>query len=179
MINNKKELKEWLRYERNRYYINHSFLSIFLHLAGSEKHIIWAFQRRLRLSEYYHNTHKPIRECISHLLLNHYRNKYGLRIGLNVCNKGLRIKHLGSILINGNARIGKDVTFHIHTAIVAKGNSDEVPIIGHRCVIGVGATIVGGIRLADGVMVGANALVCKDELHEDVTIVGNPARRIV
>ena len=38
MINNKKELKEWLRYERNRYYINHSFLSIFLHLAGSEKH---------------------------------------------------------------------------------------------------------------------------------------------
>ena len=29
------------------------------------------------------------------------------------------IKHLGSILINGNARIGKDVTLHIHTAIVA------------------------------------------------------------
>ena len=53
MINNKKELKEWLRYERNRYYINRSFLSIFLHLAGSEKHIIWAFQRRLRMSEYY------------------------------------------------------------------------------------------------------------------------------
>lgn len=147
-------------------------------MSGAEKQVIWNFQRRLRLTEYYFNTGKRIRYKISLVLLNRLRNKYGLRIDLNVCDKGLKIMHLGSILTNPRTKIGKDVSLHINTAFVAQGVSDDAPIIEDRVVVGIGATIVGGVKIARNVAIGAGAVVVKDVLEENIAVAGVPARKV-
>lgn len=49
--------------------------------------------------------------------------------------------------------------------------------IGKSCVIGVGATIMGGVRVGDYCIVGAGAVVTKD-VPENTIVAGNPARVI-
>lgn len=86
--------------------------------------------------------------------------------------------HLGSILMNSKTKIGRDCKIHIHTAFVAGGRNDFAPTIGNNVVIGVGATIVGDVHLADNIAVGANALVNKSFEEENIAIAGVPARKI-
>lgn len=182
MITSKAELKEILVYEAKKYDIIPGFIGgvyggIRL-IAGSERQIIWMFQKRLRKTEYYYNSGKRIRYKISLMLLNRFRNRYGLHIELNVCDKGLKIMHLGSILTNPRTKIGKDVSLHINTAFVAQGVSDDAPVIGDRVVVGIGATIVGGVKIANNVAVGAGAVVVKDILEENIAVAGVPAKKV-
>ena len=51
--------------------------------------------------------------------------KLGIHIPQNVCECGLKIMHTGSILINGKAKVGENVSLHINTSIVAHGNRGE------------------------------------------------------
>lgn len=174
MIETKKELNDWLVYEKQKYNIN----GLGKKLLGSENATIWSYQRRLRITEYYYNRNKKIRYIISKLILNYKSNKYGFHIGLNVFERGLHIMHLGSILTNGRVRVGRDCSIHINTAIVAQGVTDDVPKLGDNIVIGVGAVIVGGIWIANGIAVGANALVNKNFCDENIAIAGVPARKV-
>lgn len=148
------------------------------YILGNENAIIWSWQRRLRKTEYYFNTGKKIRYYLSKALLNWKSNKYGLHIGLNTFDKGLHVMHLGPILVNEKVRVGKDCAIHINTSLVAQGVSSDTPILGNNIVIGVGATVLGGITLADGIAVGANALVNKSFLESDIAIAGVPAKKI-
>ena len=47
--------------------------------------------------------------------------------------------------------------------------------IGEWCVIGIGATIMGGVRIGDQVVVGSGAVVTKD-VPSNCIVAGNPAR---
>lgn len=47
--------------------------------------------------------------------------------------------------------------------------------IGEWCVIGIGATIMGGVRIGDEVVVGAGAVVTRD-VPSNCIVAGNPAR---
>lgn len=49
--------------------------------------------------------------------------------------------------------------------------------IGHSCVIGVGATIMGGVRIGNYCVVGSGAVVTKD-VPDHTIVAGNPARVI-
>lgn len=69
------------------------------------------------------------------------QNKYTLHIPVNICGKGLKIIHIGSILINGKAYVGKDCLPHINTALVTGGTNDDVPYLEDGIVAGVGAVI--------------------------------------
>ena len=179
MIKTKSDLKEYLEYEKksyNQFNLLKTFMKAFF---GSEKAIIYKFQKRLRKTEYYFNTNKKIRYYISLFILNkNYRNKYLLHIPLNVCDKGLRIMHLGSILINANTKIGRDVALHINTSMVAQGTNNEAPIIGDGVVIGVGSSIVGGIKLANYIAVGANSVVTHSFDEENIAVAGVPAKKV-
>ena len=105
-------------------------------------------------------------------------NAYGLHISPNTCSKGLRIMHLGSILINGDAHVGKDCRFHINTALVAGGTNGDAPYLGDDIVLGVGSTVLGNVRIANGVAIGAGAVVNKDVLEEGIAVAGVPAHKI-
>jgi len=47
--------------------------------------------------------------------------------------------------------------------------------IGEWCVIGIGATVMGGVRIGDQVVVGAGAVVTRD-VPSNCIVAGNPAR---
>lgn len=106
------------------------------------------------------------------------RNKYALHIELNVCGKGLKIMHLGPILTNKNVKIGENASIHINTSFVAHGVTDEVPTVGNDVVIGVGAVLLGGIYISDGIAIGANAVVNKSFMEPGIAIAGIPAKKI-
>ena len=178
IIKNKDELNDWLDYERERYGIDKSFSEHLKYLFGAEKYVIWEFQQRLRITEYYFNSGKKIRYLFSAAKLNRLRNKYSLKIGLNICGKGLKIMHLGSILMNSETRIGEDCSLHINTAFVASGVNGEAPEIGSGVVVGVGAVVVGGVKVANNVAIGANSVVCKSINEEDIAVAGAPAKKV-
>ena len=50
MIETKRELEDWLKYEKMKYSIKWGGIK---KLLGSEKATIWSYQKRLRLTEYY------------------------------------------------------------------------------------------------------------------------------
>ena len=132
----------------------------------------------LRKTEYYTNTNKKIRALFFKIKLYRLQNKYSLHIPINTCGKGLKIMHVGPILINHKAKIGENVSIHINTAIVAGGTDNNAPKIGNGVVIGVGAVILGGIHISNNVAIGANAVVNKDVLEEDIAVAGVPAKKI-
>ena len=152
------------------------FLSKLLNL--SEKGIIAKYQRRLRIYEYHLNTGHRVRSALYHAKVNHIGLRYGLLIGPNVCGKGLMIMHLGSILVNGDAHIGKNCKLHINVAIVGGGTDKGSPYLGNNIVVGVGATLLGGIKIANGVGIGAGAVVNKDVTEENIAVAGVPAHKI-
>lgn len=84
--------------------------------------------------------------------------------------------HLGSLLTNGD--LGEDCALHVNVAIVSGGRDQGTPIIGNKNVIGVGATIVGAVKLGNGIAVEANAVVTKSFEEDDIAIAGVPAKKI-
>ena len=103
--------------------------------------------------------------------------KLGYHIPPNCFEKGLIIRHIGPILVNRNAKIGKNCTLHINTAIVASGDEGKAPIIGDNCVLSIGSTILGDVVLGNNVTVGAGAVVNK--CFESNTIVAGVPAKII
>ena len=175
MIRTRSELKDWIRYEKNRY---PSFSRIAYLFQASELAVLWKHQILLRKTEYHKNSNHKIMYMIMKLMLGRVQTRYCLHIPPNTCGKGLRIMHLGPILINSRVRIGENCSLHINTAFVAGGTNDDVPTLGKNIVVGVGATILGNTHIADGVAIGANAVVNRDVLEPDIAVAGVPAKKI-
>lgn len=173
MISSKKDYLEYINYEKSKYSIT---LRKIIRL--DETSIIFKFQKTLRKTELFFNTHKRLRYFWYIRKLNKLRNKYCLHIPINTCGKGLKIMHLGPILINPNAKIGEDCSMHINTMIVAGGTNDFAPVIGNKVIIGVGSVILGNVKIGDGVAIGANSVVNKTISGDDITIAGVPAKKI-
>ena len=177
MIQTKSELEYYLRKDREALGISRRCPR----LVGDD---IWKFEIALRKHEYYHNAvigcggviYKVKKFFWSFV---HYRLgiRLGIQIPINVFGEGLRINHFGLIVVNSNARIGKFCD--IHQGVNIGANTDGcTPCIGNNCWIGPGAKIFGGIRLGNGIMIGAGSVVNKDFREDNITIAGVPARKI-
>lgn len=92
---------------------------------------------------------------------------------------GLYIGHSGVIIIHQKVIIGKNLNIGQLVTIGERGagHDDQVPVIGDNVYIGVGAKILGGIRIGNNVKIGANAVVVHN-IPDDVTAVGIPAKII-
>jgi serine O-acetyltransferase len=144
---------------------------------------IWQYQRQLREAEYFYNCKTSLISKSQKLYrlfrLNRLAFRLGFAIPLNVFGPGLSIVHHGTILVNGNARIGANCNLHNLVHIARKtGYSDASPTIGDNVFIGPGARVLGGIIIADGTIVGANSVVTKAVLEPNTTVAGAPARKI-
>lgn len=178
-IHNKADLKEWLSSEKSKYGFDKGMLHYVLqYVSCTENSILWRFQRLLRYAEYHTNTNHRVRKVYYRIKLNKVSAKYCLHIGVNVCGKGLRIMHVGPILVNPRVRMGENIVIHMNTSFVAQGTTDDVPEIGNDVVIGTGATVLGGVKIADGIAIGANALVNKSFEIPGIAIAGVPAKKI-
>lgn len=143
--------------------------------------IIWTFERLLRKCEYYENCkHDPLSRIYGKFLKLQYVNlshKLGFSIGFNTCGPGLCIEHYGNVVINQDARIGCNC--HIIGSVVVGSTVDNmVPTVGNNVFIGFGAAIIGQVTIADGVAIGANAVVNKNILEPNVSVGGVTARVI-
>lgn len=130
----------------------------------------------LRKAEYHTNTHHVIRSFLYRFRLSKLQNKYAIHIPINCAKKGLRLMHVGPILWNSNVSVGENCTFHMNTSLVA-GDSGY-PVLQSRVWMGVGATVVGGVQIAENVMIGANAVVCKSVSETNISVAGVPAHKV-
>ena len=119
---------------------------------------------------------------IKKLFYDRKKNKYGMILGYEIFSNniggGLCLYHNGPIVINRNSIIGSNCSLHGDNCIGNDGISDDCPVIGDNVEIGVGAKIIGNVRIANNVTVGAGAVVVSDILKENSVVVGVPAKII-
>lgn len=144
---------------------------------------IWKWEIIYRKYEYYTNTlnGNPIKKMLALLYKIRYHRmsiKLGFSIPINVFGPGLSIAHYGYIVVNKNARIGKNCRIHEGVTIGATSGSTKAPVLGNNVFIGSGATIIGDISIASDIAIGANAAVVKSFSAGGVTLGGVPAKVI-
>lgn len=141
---------------------------------------ILRFLYQLRRVEYLTNCKKgPVWGgvlLLNRLYLRKLQVKLGFTIPINVFGPGLSIAHYGTIVVSHYASIGSNCRLHVGVNIGASGGKNEAPTIGDNVYIGPGAILFGGISIADGVSVGANATVNKSFEEKNVVIAGTPAK---
>lgn len=143
---------------------------------------VWKFQRLLRKVEYYKNCRK---DFFSKIYLFYLKWKFhnlsihlGYHIEPNVCGPGLAL-HWHLVGIHGAAEIGANCLIQSGVNIGTKaGESSAVPKIGDNVYIGPGVKIFGDITIADGIAIGANAVVNKSFTEPGISIGGIPAKKI-
>lgn len=142
---------------------------------------IWRFEILLRKTEHYVNCKKTFigKLCGKDLQFLYYKKrlKYNTYIPLNVFGPGLSIVHFGSIVVNGNAKIGENCRIQDSVTIGATNGESDAPVIGNNVFIGSGARIIGKVNIASDIAIGANAVVVKDFNKSGITIGGVPAKK--
>lgn len=81
----------------------------------------------------------------------------GTRIGPN-----LSLPHPIGIAIGGAVRIGRGVTIAQHVTMAVDMKGTGAPEIGNNVILLAGSVLAGPIRVGDGALVGANAVVLED-----------------
>ena len=176
MIDNKEKYREYLRQDQialGRQQDKRP--SVF----GDE---IWKLERLLRQVEYDCNCRRGLSAAVIgryHKFRFHRLSvRLGMTIPINAFGPGLSIPHYGTIVVHGNARIGKNCRLQEGVTIGATNGSHEAAVIGDNCYFGSGAKVIGAVRIADDVAVGANAVVTADIAEPGTTWAGAPARKI-
>ncbi|MFQ3251124.1 MAG: serine O-acetyltransferase [Glaciecola sp.] len=176
LIKNRLDYTEYLTADKLNGYYNTSFLS----LLFSDS---YRFMRLLRRLEYIKGTKKgPIWKILEFVTMVRFlklSKKLGYSIPPFTCGPGLCLPHYGNIVINPSATVGKNCKIHVGVNIgAALDESEATPIIGDNCYIGPGAKIFGAVVIANGIKIGANAVVNKSCKIEGATLLGVPAKAI-
>ena len=177
-IKTKAQLKEYIEADCARYPLyGRRYLSYLLQL--SEGAIIRKHMVLLRKTEYYINTGKRCREFIYRLRLMRFQRKHCMHIPLNVCGKGLMIPHVFPLGMNGNVTVGENCRMMPFAKLAGSDTAlDKAPTIGNNVTLGIDCTVVGDVYIADGITIGAGAIVTKSFYEPGIHIAGVPARKV-
>lgn len=174
------ELKKQLNKEKENYYDKDKKKRYFHIFVKQPDITLYKIMRDAKLYRYYKNNHNSIIEKLKLIYyakkVNRNASKYNVEL-YGEFGDNLLICH-APILVNGFSKIGNNVILHGMNCIGAKHLKDDAPIIGNNVDIGVGAVIIGNVTIADGIKIGANAVVTKSFLEPNITIAGIPARKI-
>ncbi len=180
MILSKKELMEYIHAD-NRWLLpaNHK-AKIIECIAAYPSRILRKYLRYLRKQEYYINTaNGSKRKGLLAIYYERKKNRLGMRLGVeigpNCFGKGLNLYHSGSIIINPAVQAGENCSLHGANCIGNNGLTADVPVLGNGVDLGYGAVIIGKVTIADGVKIGANAVVNRSILEPGCTVAGVPA----
>lgn len=121
---------------------------------------------------------------LAHVLARYMHKRMRFRLGISIpyttrIGPGFYIGHFGGIVVNKDARIGRNCNISQGVTIgqLNRGERKGVPVIGEGVYIGPGAVIIGAITVANGSAIGANAVVTRD-LCENAVAIGAPAKVI-
>ena len=146
--------------------------------------IVYKFEIALRYFEYYSNLDN--KSFIDKLFWRYYFFRYnvlsilcGFSIPINTFGEGLSIAHRGTIVVNGAARIGDNCRILVCVNIgTVPGCSSVAPEIGDNVYLAPGVKIYGKVKIANGIIVGANSVVTSSFQEDNVCIAGIPAKII-
>ena len=167
--------------------IFHKIINCLVTNPINTQHQIYRYVKVLRLAEYHENNSviknkKSICSLLHTMLMMYYywklrqiSYKTGFQIPPNTCGIGLQIWHYGYIIINENARIGRNLTIYPGVEIGHKVPGGGCPVIGDNCFIGAGAKIFGKINIGNNVTIAPNTVVTKD-VPDNVVVGGIPAK---
>lgn len=181
VIRNRKELKRYIKADSS-YYNSYSLKNrIRFLITNDHLYQIKKYMKLLRTEEYY----KSKNNILGKILESYYarkKNILGNKLGFYIrpfsLGEGATIYHHGTIIIHGNARIGKNCKLHGDNCIGNNGIDNEVPIIGDNVDIGFGAKLIGNIKIPNDVKIGAGAIVINSFYNDGATLVGIPAREV-
>lgn len=97
--------------------------------------------------------------------------KYPFKMQTKIIGGGIYIDHPHYTHLNAE-KIGRD--FKTKHNVTIGNNRGGIPTIGDNVFVGVGAVVVGKIKIGNNVQIGANAVVTKD-VPDNAVVVGNPA----
>ena len=106
------------------------------------------------------------------------RNVYGIELPYSATvGREVVIEHQGGIVVHGRTLIGDGCRIRQNCTLGIRGLGDleAAPILGIGVDVGAGAVILGRVRLGDGSVIGANAVVL-DDVPAGALAVGIPAR---
>lgn len=120
------------------------------------------------------------------IILRHYSVKYGYQIPWQTdIGPGFMIGHYGAIIVNPNARIGKNCNITVGVLIGLNHKIDdngksigfEYPVIGDRVSLGNNCKIIGGVTVGTESIIGVCSVVTKDIPPKSIAV-GIPAKII-
>lgn len=181
MISSKEELKEYILNDNNWLIPNGKKERFISDFASYPSRRLKKFLKYLRKQEYYINTaNGSKRKGFMNLFFEGKKNRLGMKLGIeigpNCFGKGLNVYHVGNIIVNPAVRAGENCSLHGGNCIGNNGKTKEVPKLGNNVDVGFGAVIIGNVKIADNIKIGANSVVNKSFLIPGVTIAGIPAR---
>lgn len=184
MIQTKKELQDILTYEKNIYSNfmgGGKYQAILRFIKSHPDYYTWKYVKLLRKTGYYYsNRNKNIFYSLCYFFFCRKKNILGRRLGIEMhercCKKGLTIYHTQGIVVNGMCKIGKNFKLHGNNCLGTNGITSDCPIIGDNVTLGVGAKILGGVKIANNITVAAGAVVVSSCLEENVVLAGIPAK---
>ena len=186
MIETKKMLKIFLDEDKRVFdeYIKNNFKSsLFLKLTRDHIYEIRKYIVLLRKTQYYYcmkEKNKKFMNLFLYVLFTYRKNRIGNKLGFYIpasaeIGKGLLIYHHGEIIINGTAKIGDYAKFHGNNCIGNSGNNVNAPIVGENVEFGFGASAIGNIKINNGTVIGAGAVVVHSTNKENQILAGIPA----
>jgi serine O-acetyltransferase len=138
-----------------------------------------SYQWMLRRAEYWANVRRdPFGKMVAKVMqlrVTLLGEKLGFTIPLNTFGPGLSLAHVGTIVVNPDARIGSNC--RIHQGVTIGGVAGSAPMVGDDVWIGPGAQVFGPVVVGSGSAIGANSVVNRN-VPAGVTVAGVPAKVI-
>lgn len=188
MITSRKELKEYIKADRERMPIKYPVLSA---LTFSESYLIRHYLTVLRHYEFWLNRWEDRRHqaivkkvigggifILRVLYFLRWRRlclKTGIQVYPNTCGPGLVITHHSYVHIDNLTTIGKNCS--ILPMVLFGKNKEGRIIVGDNVHFGCGVTVLAPCTIGNNVYVGAGAVVNKD-IPDNCIVAGVPARII-
>ena len=90
--------------------------------------------------------------------------------------KGFYVGHFGYIILHSDVKMGEHCSVGPGVVIGTRGaGAQGAPVLGNNVYIGVGAKVLGNIKIGNDVKIGANSVVLHD-VPDGATVVGVPAK---
>lgn len=181
----KQEIKEIIAEEKAMYNkSNHAFRKF----VRQKRYVMWRYLYWFRWAQYYHEQLRTasglgrLTAKVGHAVAMRQKNICGEKCGVEISNNStlgrrLSIWHSG-VVIDGT--VGNNVSVRGNCVIGSKDLrcTSGRPTIGNGVELGFGAAVIGNVTIADGCIIGANAVVTKSFPEPGTVIVGIPAKAL-
>lgn len=177
MILTKDDLKPCIDEEKKIYFEDGNYINLLIYNEIRLK--TYRYVKCLRKLEY-HRNQKGFFHKLMYVYYRRRKNRFGERLGIEMeegCfDTGLTIYHPESIVVNGFSKIGKNCKLHGDNCIGNNGKNLDSPVLGNNIRVGVGAKIIGNVRLADDITIAAGSVVVNSCEIVGAVLAGVPAK---